>query len=724
MEIARVALRPRSGSWFFLIIALVAMPRDVFGQDIIIPRIDQPIDVDGQVREQIWLEVPPLPITMFEPEFRAPITRTSTIRLAHDGRYLYAAGVFVDDAAPTANSLIRDHYAEDDLFNLVIDSFNDDETAFYFLVTPAGTRVDGAITDDVEGPGWQHEEFDNVWDAAAVRTPDGWSAEMRIPFSSLRFRADDGVVRLGLIAGRLIVRLRERHTFPAIEPGPSIAQFKPSLAATVVLEGVESRRPLELRPYTLGGWSATSRPELIASGGSYEVGGDAKVAVGPRMTLDITANTDFAQTEADAVQVNLDRFSLFIPEKRQFFLERAGVFAFGYADEHQLFYSRRVGLSSAGAPERIYGGARATGRIGRGDVGALSLQVEREAGGSANLTAVRYRHPFLRGASYVGGIATSLLEPGTDSFAFGFDTQVDLAGSRFANAAFSLSRDDNRNVATHIRLAAEKRNRAGLSYRVAAVQTDAAYQPPLGFVRRTGMQQIEGHIFHGSFGRAGALQESLFAGSTQWVRRSADGALETATLAASWNGRRRGGGTGFIQLVGRHENVLHEFALGENALVPAGDYQFLELAASIGLPDGWARRAHLEFSGGRFFDGRRFTVALRPVWNVSSHLELGADLEANRVSFPSRDQTFKADIARFRFRAAVNTHLSAYGLVQYDGVSRQVGSNVRLRVHVSEGRDVYLVWNEAHDVPVEDAPTAGRFNRRSLTLKYTHALWW
>jgi hypothetical protein len=113
MEIALVALRPRPGTWFFLVIAIVAMSRDVRGQDFVIPRISQPIDVDGHVREQAWLDLPPLPMTMFEPEFRAPIARTSTIRLAHDGRYLYAAGVFVDDAVPTANSLIRDHYAED-----------------------------------------------------------------------------------------------------------------------------------------------------------------------------------------------------------------------------------------------------------------------------------------------------------------------------------------------------------------------------------------------------------------------------------------------------------------------------------------------------------------------------------------------------------------------------------------------------------------------------------
>jgi hypothetical protein len=706
----------------------VAAPESARGQQFSIPRIAEAIELDGAVTERVWLNLPPLPVAMFEPEFQAPITRSSTIRIAHDGLHLYASGVFVDDAPPTANSLIRDYYAEDDVFNVVIDSFNDDETAFYFLVTPAGTRVDGAITDDVEGPNWQHEEFDNIWDARAIRTADGWSAEMRIPLSSLRVRPTDGVVRMGLIAGRLIVRLRERHTFPAIRPGPSIAQFKPSLAADVVLEGLDFRRPVELRPYGLGGWSGTSRTVAVETGPSYELGGDAKIALGPRMTLDLTANTDFAQTEADAVQVNLDRFSLFLPEKRQFFLERAGTFMFGYADEHQLFYSRRVGLSDLGARERIYGGARATGRVDRGDLGALSLQVNREEGESANLSAFRYRRPFLRGSSYIGGIATGVIESGSDAstFAGGLDTQIDLSRSRFATASFAMSRDSAGELAMHTRVSVEKRNRAGWSYRLAGTQIDAAYEPPLGFVRRRGVQQLDAAIFRGSYGRSGRIQESLISGSTHLVRRRSDEALETAIVGLTWDARRRGGGTGSFQVLGRHENVLHQFRLGNGAPVPAGEYAFVEFATSIGLPDGWSRRAYADFSGGQYFDGRRFTVALRPVWNVSRHLELGADLEMNRIAFPDRDQSFDADIVRFRFRAAANTHLSAYGLLQYDGASGQTASNVRLRLHIAEGRDAYLVWNEAHHLPmVLDVSTEpGEFNQRSLALKYTHVAWW
>lgn len=721
-----VVLRSKISVLAFLISATIATPKLISGQEYLIPQIAEPIEIDGNVTEQVWTDLPPIPVAMFEPEFKAPIVRTSTVRLAHDGQYLYASGVFKDDGPPTANSLIRDHYAEDDLFNLVIDSFDDDETAFYFLVTPAGTRVDGAITDDVEGPNWQHEEFDNVWNAAAIQTAEGWSAEMRIPFSSLRFRPTDGVVRMGLIAGRLIVRLRERHTFPAIEPGPSIAQFKPSLAADVILEGVQTDRRLEIRPYGLGGWSETDRPGAGIAEPSYEIGGDAKVPIGPRMTLDLTINTDFAHTEADAVQVNLDRFNLFVPEKRQFFLERAGTFTFGYADEHQLFYSRRVGLSDTGARERIYGGARATGRIGRGDFGALSLQADGEEGGAANLSALRYRRPFLQGTSYIGGIATSVLQPGSASNAFagGLDTQLDLVGSHFANAAISISRDSAGELGSHMRFSAEKRNRAGWSYRIAATNIDAEYEPPLGFVRRRGILHGEAELARGSFGRRGRIQESVFTGTGHFVRRRSDQALETAIVSAGWSGRRRGGGTAFVQVSSRQENVLDSFHLDEGAVVPAGEYEFFEFTASIGLPDGWARRAYLDLSGGQYFDGHRFTFAVRPVWNVSKHLELGADLEANRISLPIRQQTFNADLVRIRFRAAANIRLSAYGLIQYDGVSGQTASNIRVRFNVADGRDAYIVWNESRRLPSGPHTGQGKISQRSIMLKYTHAVRW
>lgn len=136
--------------------AIQITPRRLIAQELEIPRIDGVITLDGSPTEPAWATAQPLPMAMFEPAFDSPITRSSSVRIGHDGEFLYAAGVFVDDGPVRANSLIRDYYGEDDLFNLVIDSFDDDETALWFLVTPAGTRIDGAITADAEEIGRAH----------------------------------------------------------------------------------------------------------------------------------------------------------------------------------------------------------------------------------------------------------------------------------------------------------------------------------------------------------------------------------------------------------------------------------------------------------------------------------------------------------------------------------------------------------------------------------------
>lgn len=703
----------------FVVFAFVGGPAawPASAQELEIPRIHGVVTVDGVPTEAAWAEATVLPMTMFEPEFGSPIERASTVRIAHDGEFLYASGVFEDDAPVRAHSLIRDYYAEDDLFNLIIDSFDDDETAFWFLVTPAGTRIDGAITDDTEGSSWNHPEFDNVWDAAARMTEDGWSAEMRIPFSSLRYQASGGVVRMGLIAGRLIVRLRERHTFPAIRPGPAVAHFKPSLAATVVLRGIESRRPLDVRPYVLSGWSQ------LGNGGSavYELGADAKLAVGHHSTLDLTINTDFAQTESDDERLNLDRFDLFFPEKRQFFLERSGIFDFGDREDHRLFYSRRIGLSPGGEPERIYGGARFTGRAGPWEYGVLSMLTDELGACCIDNTVLRLRRTVFNPLSQVGGIATVVLggEHGATA-AGGVDADIHLGGSHYLSVANALSSDSVNTLAAALRLGAEKRDKAGFAYRVRARYVDSRYRPPLGFIRRAGVSTSSAQLSHGRFSGSGLFQERVLASDVYVALRHVDDRIETAIWRLGVDARRRGGGVGATSIRVRHEDVLRPFSVGD-AIVPAGSYTFAEAELMIGLPNGWSRRASVSVSGGQYFDGSRVTATLSPTWNVSRHLEVAADLEASWIRFPERGQRFRGDIARLRVRASPDVHLSLYGLIQYNSVFDRAAANLRMRYNFSEGRDFYVVWTEGLEAGRVDERRA---TRRIVRIKYTHAVRW
>jgi hypothetical protein len=695
-------------------------------QPLEIPRIEGSIRIDGRPDDPAWAAVPLLPMTMFEPEFGAPISRASEVRIAHDGRFLYALGVFHDDGPVRANSRIRDHYAEDDFFNLVIDGFNDQDTALWFLVTPLGTRQDGAIVDDAEGDRWNLPELDNSWDAAAVITAHGWSAEMRIPLSSLRFQEEDGEVRMGLIVGRMIMRLRERHTFPAIRPGRNVAQFKPSLAAPVVLRGVTASRPVELRPYGLSGFSRTRLGEVAPEDRIVrELGADLKVGLGSRLTLDLTVNTDFAQTEADDERLNLTRFNLFFAEKRQFFLERAGVFDFGDPRDHRLFYSRRLGLAPDGTTRRVYAGGRLTGRVGAWEIGVLDMQTEAADGGMRNDAVSRVRHRVLNRSSHIGAILTTSVQSGEVAAAGGVDGTLNLAGSHYLtySAAVSEVPGVGRGHALHVTL--EDRDRRGFSYHARATSMDSTYTPPLGFVFRPGASSLGGGASYGRFGLPGRLQQQVVSARTTMHWRQGGAGVETVISDLSWQAIRRGGGSVFMGIRGTREDLAAGFALSPSVEVPAGRYDFLDGQLIIGTPGGRAWRSIMSLTGGKYFDGHRIGLGFDQVWNVSPIIELGATLEADRVRFAGREEHLSSEIVRLRARIAPTIRLSLHALGQYNSGVGRAAANVRLRYNFREGQDFYLVWNEgairqAAEGDVERWSSA----RRGLLVKYGHSLSW
>ena len=222
-----------------------------------IPRINGSIKLDGLSNEPGWEAIEPLPLTMYQPTFGGTPTERTEIRIAYDDEYIYFSGRFFDSDPPSirANSMYRDRYSNDDVFSIVLDTYNDNENALWFMTTPNGIRLDAAVSNDAEGRGrsWSNMNWNTFWDAATIQNEEGWFVEVRIPFSSLRFQDNDGHVEMGLIVNRFIARKNERVIFPAIEPNWSNGQFKPSQAQKIVLEKVYSEKPVYMTPYTLGG---------------------------------------------------------------------------------------------------------------------------------------------------------------------------------------------------------------------------------------------------------------------------------------------------------------------------------------------------------------------------------------------------------------------------------------------------------------------------------------
>jgi hypothetical protein len=314
-------------------------------------------------------------MVQYLPTFGETPTERSEVLVAYDSDFVYLAARLYDSdpAGILPGAFQRDRLGlANDWIGLSLDTFNDNENMLLFATSPSGIRTDVAFSNDTEGPFPLNSSWNTFWDVATSRTEDGWFAELRIPFSSLRFQDDGGEVVMGMTVWRWIARKQEASLFPAIPPRWRWAHYKPSQARDVTFRGVQRKKPVHVSPYALLGMQE-GKLGVIDSDGTpafrdfrepvTEAGLDLKYGVTDNLTFDLTINTDFAQVEADDQRVNFNRFSLFFPEKRLFFQERASAFEFNTGGPDRVFHSRRIGLAN-GLPVRIYGGARLVGRTG------------------------------------------------------------------------------------------------------------------------------------------------------------------------------------------------------------------------------------------------------------------------------------------------------------------------------------------------------------------------
>jgi hypothetical protein len=707
-------------------------------QPVTLSRLAGSVTIDGAPNEAAWEAVPPLPLTMYTPVFRGTPTQRTVIRIAYDDEFLYAAGWFYDaePARIRVNSLYRDRWNGDDALALYIDAFNDNRNAKWFGLTAGGVRFDQLVSDD---GATLNASWDTFWTARTTITGEGWFAEVRIPFSSIGVHPDaNGRVVMGLTATRLVSRLDERVTFPEIDP--KFEFRRPSVAQDVVLQDVRARTPLYVTPYLLTGASQTAVPPVngaVAFGEhrttAREIGVDARYALSGNLTLDLTANTDFAQVEADEQQVNLDRFPLFFPERRRFFQEGSGNFDFTAGGGTRLFHSRRIGLASDFTPVPIYGGARLVGRIGAWDAGFLEMQTQRQGTTpSENFGVLRLRRPVLNPYSTAGLMVTSYAGGGEQNVGVGMDGTVRIVGDEFVTLKYSATHDTRDTVdatlASHslIDFRWERRTQRGLQYNVNATHQGRDYRPELGFLQRT------------DFTTANAIANwFIYTDDHRWLRRyypgalafstfrNRDGAIESGQYAVWVEWDTKAGGGGWVEPKYFRENVAEAFTIGRKTTVPAGVYDFADLQVNLFMAQGRRVRAAMDFRAGTFYDGTRAQMIFNPTWNVSPHLELGADYQLSHLRFDDRHQTENVQVARLRVRAALDARASGNAFVQYNSTTQRLDANVRLRYAFAEGTDLWLVYNEgldtdrARDIVGVRSPFS---LARTLLVKYTHTL--
>ena len=709
-----------------------------------IPRLDGPVRLDGVVDEAAWEAVEPFPMTMYTPNFGGDLTEATEVRIAHDDRFLYVSGRMYDSEPDRirTNTFYRDQYSGDDIVAVVIDSYNDYETAVWFVTNPAGVRQDRTVSNDAQFTSGMpmNADWNSHWDVATSRSDQGWFAEFRIPFSTLGFQVSDGETTMGLIIYRLVARKNERQVYPAIDPKWGGLGFaKPSQAQRIVLRDVRQSTPVYVTPYSLGGFNRTPSAEPGKPPGydaTAEAGLDVKYSPTSNLALDVTVNTDFAQVEADDQQINLTRFALFFPEKRQFFQERASTFDFNTGGFfNRLFHSRQIGLHQ-GAVVRIYGGARAVGRAGGTDFGLLNMQTAAHGDGSSeNMGVLRVRQQVFNPYSNVGAMVTTRLgSHGEDNVAYGLDAVLRVTGDEYLLLQWAHTFDEAAEQAGGLepgllRGRWERRRDDGFSYHGEFVRAGRDYLPGLGFQLRKDFTSAGGRLRYRRFADTKSPLRSRAANlQTEHYFRNADGSAESREITAEAEFEFKGGARLTTGVTSVFESVADSFSISDVFVTP-GNYWFHEGAARLMLARSDNFRGEFNASAGGFYGGSRVGVSLGPAWNASKYLELSGGYEVNRLNFSDRSVGATAHLGRLKVQAALNPRVSMTAFAQYNSVDRRTALNARFRYHFREGTDLWIVYDEglehAADLRVGGSGlVAGRTRStgRTLLVKYSHAV--
>jgi len=739
---SRASLRHLAWSW--LLLATIVGPasaqslRDGPGGEppLELPRLDSPVRVDGVVEDAEWAGAAQIEGVMHLPDFGAEPSERTIFYVAYDAEYLYFAcrAYDSDPSQVRVTTLARDASTFiNDACGIRLDTYNDEENSLLFNGTPAGVRTDWAFANDATGA--PNQDWNAFWDAAGTMTDFGWSVEIRIPFSSLGFQVVDDQVVMGFAVARSVVRRNETTVHPAIPPnwGPA-SLAKPSYMRKLIIRDVAPTKPVYATPYVLGGGGYTH--PVNEAGDAYvqedkrvtEAGLDVRYGLTRNLNLDLTVNTDFAQVEADNLQVNLTRFSLFFPEKRRFFQERRAVFEVPLGGQERLFHSRQIGLVD-NEPVRIFGGARMIGRVGDWDLGFIDMQTDDHEGSPGeNLGVLRLRRRFINDFSYIGGIVTSRLgNDGSYNVVYGADAVTRLFGQDYLslNLAQSFDEADPSSPTlvdrTLMRLSWERRGTDGVTYATEVTRAGEVFEPGMGFLFRRDYLAANGRLGYGWRPGAGSALNSYSVGTSgSLFRRNADGSIESATSSVNGQLQTRGGHSVNARVELSYEDLIRPFRLSPDAFVPIGSYWFTQASLGYNAPNGAIFRPSVNVSGGQFYDGTLLSVGFSPAWSVSRYLTMSGTYQLDRVRFPDRDQSFTSHLARLRTDVTFSTKTSTAAFVQYNSAQDVVAINFRFRYNPSEGTDLYLVWNEdLNSDRLTRTPSPPLSQNRTLLVKYS-----
>ena len=698
--------------------------------------------VDGDVADDVAWDgvVAASGFRQVRPDEGQPATQRTEVRVGFTDEALYI-GLIAFETDPSriivTDSRRDSPLDQTDSFRVIIDGMLDRQNGFVFGTNPAGLQYDAQVTNEgaggFRGPGSGFNvNWDTAWEVEAQIHDYGWSAEMAIPFSSLRY-GNGADQTWGINFERNI-----RHSNEIVYWAPLERQFdinRVSEAGTIEGIQVPSQRALQFTPYALG---SADRGGSIASGtvNEQELGFDFKYTITPSLVLDGTYNTDFAQVEADDLQVNLDRFSLFFPEKRPFFLENAGQFSVGNPREVELFFSRRIGVGAGGAQLPIDGGARLSGKIGGNtNIGLLQMRTESIDGRiSQNDFSVARLNQELGNRSTIGMMYVERNGDGS-----GAGLTRDHAGEDY-NRTLSVDGRWGIGDTTLITGWAARTETPGLENRDAAGGMQVSYQdedwnldagysevrenfnPEVGFLSRRAfrkwtagwryryrpedwwnLHELRPHMnYRGYWGFDGFQETGYLHVDNHWEFESG---MEIHT------------GMNFTL-----EGVREPFEIVDGVWVPAGTYEHSEVQPVFWTDQSAPLSLNVRGNIGGFFGGDRATTDTTLRYQLDERFSTEISWNRSDISLPVPNGDFVVDLARVRVSYSFTPSISLQTLVQYNNRDDVVAANVRFAWLQSANAGLYLVYNEVDEFSGLNMPHQERENARQFIIKYSRIL--
>ena len=661
--------------------------------------------IDGVLDEAVWATATVLDdFHQVNPTEYAPASERTEVRLIYDKDALYVGvKLYTRPDEVTAHILRQNgNITGDDSLFVTIDPFNTRRAGYFFGVNPNGVRMDGLYRNVSE----YYSDWDSIFYVGTSRFDEGWIAEFKIPFKSISF--DPMAEAWGLNFSRGLKRRNEDMAWVSRN-----RRWDPSTSGQMTgLHDLDQGIGLDVIPS-----ASATKSRVVATDThdtNFEPSLDVAYKITPSLNGLLTINTDFAATEVDDRQVNLTRFGLFFPEKRDFFLREADIFEFGRIGANdgngsvsgaekqnaRPFFSRRIGLDAAGLPVDLDYGGKVSGRIGRFELGALSIRQDQHGAVDATMLSVVRAKAGIGQESTVGAILTSgdPLSNLHNSLA-GADflyRNSHLRGGRTVEAlAWYQQTDtdgrsgDNRAAGVGFSIPSNAKFRGGLTVR----EVEANFNPALGFLSRRDVRDYSGHVAYTHRPRAGGYWQTLFFDlDGQRIERLGGGGLESQAIGLTpIKMTNRTGDYVWVREIFEREVLALPFEISPGIVIPAGNYSFTDNGVELGFSSYRPVAATIAYTEGGFYDGTRQRVFGGLTWTPSPHFRTNVGFNVNDIRLPAGD--FRTEIFSTTFDVVFSSRLSWTSLIQYDNVSEILGINLRLNWIPEAGREIFFVIN-------------------------------